>query len=80
MNDAVRKPMLGEHSLVAGERWYVWSKCAYVIRDHFNGEGKFVRCEYGTRMLDGGIAWKPCEEGVEFADIEPFAANVQVNA
>ncbi len=50
----------------------------YVIRDIWsNGsdiyqkDDRLVRCEYAVK--DGSaVVWKPCAEGVMFADIEPY--------
>ncbi len=52
----------------------------YVIRDVFevveDGKRKHLRCEYATMphisMSDHSIVWRPCIEGVLFADIEPL--------
>ncbi len=45
----------------------VWSNGSHIYQ---NGD-RLVRCEYAVK--DGGSAiWKPCAEGVMFADIEPY--------
>ena len=56
-------------------RAYQQEERIYVIRDVFEG-GKLARCEYASMpylsMSDHAIVWKPCIEGVSFADIEPL--------
>lgn len=59
-------------------RWHEREGALYLIRDVFDGEpykrgSRLLRCEYGTQGDDGVVAWTPCEEGVEFAAISPFA-------
>lgn len=49
----------------------LWNGGLYVIRDVMKG-GKFSRCEYAAIVRDGELVWRPCIEGVQFADIEPL--------
>ena len=55
-----------------------WNGGVYVIRDVWSDGGhvyrrglKLDRCEYAV-MEDGAEVWKPCIEGVMYADIEPL--------
>lgn len=44
----------------------------YVIRDVLHANGKpSGQCQYAV-LDDDGIAWRPCVEGVLFADIQPL--------
>ena len=53
------------------ERSQEWNGGIYVIRDVWREDGKHERCEYA--VMDGDqMAWKPCIEGVLYADIEPL--------
>ncbi|MBQ0707852.1 hypothetical protein [Ochrobactrum sp. AP1BH01-1] len=45
----------------------------YLIRDVQDEAGRFAGCEYAVKSDDGTV-WKPCAEGVLFADIEPYEA------
>lgn len=49
----------------------LYGKHVYVIRDVMADNGKLDRCEYLTRAGDRAV-WRPCVEGVQFADIQPL--------
>ena len=50
-----------------------WKGATYVIRDVLTHDRHFAGfCQFKTRRQDGVIVWKPCPEGVEFSQIEPF--------
>lgn len=60
------------------ERRNEWNGAIYILRDVWvldetRAEGfRLDRCEYAVKGADGRKVWKPCVEGVEYADIEWF--------
>lgn len=60
------EPKLSEWRVIQHERG------VYIIRDILHASGKFSgQCQYAVRD-DQEMTWRPCVEGVLFADIEPF--------
>lgn len=69
--------MMNTLTTIAGEeRKYETPEGVFIIRDQWVanlGVGvRLDRCEYAVKGDDGAKVWKPCCEGVLFADIEPF--------
>lgn len=60
------------------ERRYETEHGVFVIRDLWvldasNPYGfRFGTCQFAVRGNDGATVWKPCAEGSQFSDIEPF--------
>ena len=68
-----------QHISVGAERRTEWNGGLYIIRDVWEMtpgpegfKGRLERCEYAVKNDEGHTIWKPCIEGVLFADIEPF--------
>ncbi|MGH0331009.1 hypothetical protein [Sinorhizobium meliloti] len=60
---------------IMGERRYICRGHIYRIRDRKLGDAVYrweERCLYATKDEGGNTVWKPCSEGVEFDNIEPF--------
>lgn len=54
-------------------RGNVWEHGIYVIRDVLHNSGKpSGQCEYAVFDEDMQIEWRPCLEGVLYADIRPL--------
>jgi hypothetical protein len=59
-------------------RDFAWNGNVYRVRDVWRANERsstgvsLLCCEYATKSERGGTVWKPCIEGVEFADIEPY--------
>ena len=67
------------YSVVGEERKQEWAGSLYVIRDVWDAElspegfkTRLERCEYAVKNDENQTVWKPCREGVEFSEIEPF--------
>jgi len=55
-------------------RRYDTEQGIYLIRDVRDEVGRFAGCEYAVKAADSSEIWKPCAEGVLFAEIEPYEA------
>ncbi|MFD1326748.1 hypothetical protein [Mycoplana ramosa] len=61
------------------ERRYEQDGMTYVFRDQYqvdengNRHGR-IQVQYATKHEDGNTVWKPCREGVNFSEVEPFEA------
>lgn len=71
---------------LAHARIYERDGRTYIIRDAWSDGGyeyrdglTLARCEYLVWRGDLSLEWKPCAEGVEFADIEPAFTTITLH-
>lgn len=59
--------------VVIGDVTYVYLiRDVWIIVDEENERVRFKTCEYAVKNEAGSSVWTRCNEGVSFADIEPF--------
>ena len=62
----------GEPRSLKSEGWVYIIRDVWERRDERGELRDLVRCEYATKGKRGKKVWKPCIEGVQFKDIQPF--------
>jgi hypothetical protein len=58
--------------LIAERHYFQGRTGLYRIRDVRDTPDSRFRCEYATIDEAGNTVWKPCREGVNFDEIQPF--------